>query len=511
MRVKRLFTAIVATLALMPLQMLAQDAENEADLMQEKKTLILQGFTDVSDEEFAKNARKMMDAQGAGMVTLLDFYRQAQDAEEKAVFEHTIVEIAKYVGGGGRMKDKTTLRTVLSEYIDSHDDYPTNCFVASLFSYFIANNDVEYLWKYTEDPRYADAMIRILAQVPSFANSIDKGLKKNKGNLNPKGAYAYAIGKLGMKDKEDVLISWIKKADVPAKIDIYNALLVVGSEKSKPVVEKGAKKLYKNKNPEVKIAGMRLLATIKGSESMPYLYKSLKNKNQNVRREALTLMIPYSDDAVRALVVKKYAKKEVLPDVVEWLGNLHDKSQLAFVEQQLSSDNREAVEAAIWAVTKINDENAMKKLVPLLDGDYAEVAKKALMECNGSIVPVLIDATRGNDRQKLAALAIVGEKHMKLLFNRVAELLENGSPEVRDAAYATLKDVTTVSNGEYLINLLQTCDTKRVTDVQDAIIAAYANAKVEQKYIFKSRLKYVSDDIRPRFDKVLESMGLNWD
>lgn len=379
-----------------------------------------------------------------------------------------------------------------------------------LKEYAKSDQGIDKILKYVDDEKYADLAIRTLAEIPAYADHIMKEVINNDGNLNHKDAYAYAIGRLKIVDLEYLLHSWLKGADDNLKLEIYTAFMRMGSDESQRIAEKGAKKLYKKKDPKLKIGAMKILVAKEGEAAMPYLYKALKNKDMNVRREALTLMKPYATQEVSALVVKKYAKKDAIADVVWWIGEIYDKSQADFVVAQLSSDNPKAVEEAILAVFKLENDEGLEKIKPMFGGDYQPAIKNAVLTCTMDAGRFLSDVAKGSDEQKLAVIDILKERHFVALCNQVCAMLNSQNPEIKDGAYKVLKNVVIASHAKTLMNIMETCDEKYVPDVLEAMKAAMNKAKPERKDDMISTMKHITPDVMVRFYKLFAILGTDY-
>ena len=307
---------------------------------------------------------------------------------------------------------------------------------------------------------------------------------------------------------ENDLIAWLKGADDATKIEIYKALLVVGSsDKTTKIVKKGAKKLYKNQNVDYKIEGMRILVAVDGEKAMPTLYKSLKSNDRRVRVVALDLMKPYADDKVCAKTIKICKNDDAVIDVLNWLAEIKNDSQMEFVINNLSSENPEVVKAAIRAVFNIDNPDGIAAVKPMFGGEYQQVIKEEMVKYEGDYFSILNDVIKGNDQQKLAALQIIEERPILETNRRVRELLNSSNQEVRDEAFLVLKYVVMPANAEFLSALLETCDEKYVKDVQLATKNAMANSPESAKDRFASTLKHITPEIMPRYYKVFAYFG----
>ena len=499
--------AVFALVALMPVTLFAQMTESET-VDDGQKTVWMQRFnadescfTDIGFDEF-------FESDGVGYSALMDYCTGADDQVKKDASQSLIGKVVDYAVGTKSVKDDAIVKRVMITYIDSHDKSPLNPYLVSQFKKFNDEEDIYTLVKYIDNPDLADVAVRTMAELPNFSMYILKRYDVKNGVLLPKGAFAYAIGRQKMTDMEPVIKGWLRGADNMTKLDIYTALYDLGNPESLPLVKSGAKKLYRKKDAALKVGGMKLLAAVEGKNALPYLYKSLKNKNREVRRTALDLMVPYADQQMCALVVKKYAKEDAVADVAKWLGDVKDETHVDYLIGLLSSQDKLTVEEAIRALCKIGNPAGIKALVPMIGGKYQEVIQEAMLASKADITPALAEALRGTDVQKLAVLKLLQKRAYLKLRSQVMNMLDYvNNQDIRDAAFKVLKNISTPGDSEFLKDLLERCDDKYVSDVQDAFIAAMAKAQSSAKDDVVGKMKYTKENVLPRFYKVFASFG----
>ena len=469
---------IFALMAMLPLQVLAQKPE---------KIKICR------DEECVVEILKKLNSQ-----------KPTVAAEAKKDIE-LVVESTRITGDSDA---QVTLRKSMMQYIEKADNYEIDKYLISLMPKFCSNKDAAEILQLADNDRFADYAIRAVADIPKTGDYIEKYVIKHHDNISHKAALAYAIGKQNIKSMENDLVSWLKGADDDTKIAIYDALIVVGSsEKTAKIVEKGAKKLYKSSNVDYKVEGMKLLVAVKGEKALPTLYKALKSNDDYIRTSALDLMKPYADEKVCAKAVKICSKGDAVVDVLNWLGEIKNDSQMEFVISQLSSENPKVVNGAIRAVFNIDNPDGIAAVKPMFGGQYQKVIKDEMVKYEGDYFSVLNDVIRGNDQQKLAALQIIEARPILETNRRVTELLNSSNKDVRDEAYVVLKYVVMPANAEYLSFILDRCDEEYVDDVQLALKNAMANATDSAKDKFASTLKHIKPEKMPRYYKVFAYFG----
>lgn len=433
---------------------------------------------------------------------------KSEDADVVAASENTLSEMAQTAGYTHDSKMCDAMKNPLFAFTEKFSNSDKSQFLISLLPLFCTVDDVPLILKFAENERLADAAIRAVGDIDGAGGYIEKYIIKHQDNLKNKAALAYAVGKQDIKSLENELISWLKDADDNTKIEIYNALLVVRSnEKTTKIIEKGAKKLYKSKISSNKIAGMRLITTIDGEKALPLLYKSLKNKDGEVRREALELLKPFVNQEVVDIVVKKCNKDEALIDAVVWLGEIKNDSYMQLIISQLSSKDSRMVEAAIRSVFLIDNAEGINAVKPMFGGKYQDVIKESMLTYEGDYRAVLNDVMKGNNMQKLAGLQIVESRPISGINIRVRELVYSYNQEISDKAYKVLKLVVSPGNMDYLKDLMGYCKANYVEDVQLAMKNAMENATVDRKDSFVLSLKYERPEIMPRYYKVFAYFG----
>ena len=432
----------------------------------------------------------------------------SHDKAVVATAENTMRIMAENTAKAKDKDSKQLLKKTLMMFVFENENCPSNAYLVSLFPLFCNGSDASDIYRMINNEQLADAAIRALAEVPDTRDYFERYIGKNPNYVNHKAALAYAAGKQNISSLENELISWLKSADESTKIEIYNALLVVRSNaKTTSIIEKGAKKLYKSKNIDTKIAGMRLLVAVQGEKSLSMLYKSLKNKDKRVQKEALELMKPFANEEVCTKTVKICVKNNATIEVIDWLGDIKNDSQIEFVIDQLASENTRVVEAAIRTVFKIDNPDGITAVEPMFGGQYQSVIKEAMVSYEGDYFKVLSDVMYGNAQQKVAALQIVEARPIKGVNHRVMALLYSDDQKVKDEAFKVLKYVTIPANTEALMALLERCDEKYVEDVQQALKVATATMPDNLKDVYASALKHVKPNIMPRYYKVFAYFG----
>lgn len=497
----KFLTVLAAMMLIAPFSVYAQYAAEDG----ESQPSIVNEFFKTDPEQQTDEIKKILVGQGNAVNLILSERLMSANKFEKRRAEEMLVRMAQYVGQRGYNTYHNILSNGVFDCINIQKDVETNVFLISLFEYFGDKRDLEKLWRFVENGNYADAAIRAMSHIPESVDNIHRFCTK-QGEVSYKGALAYAVGKLQMKDVEPTIISWLKGADAKTQVDIYNAIYELGNPESAALVQKGAKKLYKNKNAEAKIGGMKLLVELQKEEALPYLYKALKNKNREVRRAALDLMVPYANSEMCENVVKKYAKKDAVADVARWLGDVKDKNYVKYLVGLLASEDELTVEEAVLALGKIGDPDGLMALAPMVGGKYKDAVEEALVESPGEIVPVLKKAINGSDEQVIGVMRILVKRQCYALNIQLRQfLMYQKNLEIMQIAYQTLKYVVLPGHVSFLKEQLENCPEEYVKDVQNAFIVAMSMAQPQQRDNIVNNMKHTPVEVLPRYYRVLAS------
>ena len=417
-----------------------------------------------------------------------------------------IVEEAR-ISGDSRLHD--ILVQPIMMYVEKFRQSEYNGVLLSYLSAVCNGSDIKDIMRLTEIDELADSAIRIIGDIYESAGYIEKYILKHKDGITHKAAWAYAVGKQNITSMEDVLVSWLKDADEKTEYEIYNALVVIKTnKKTVAVIKKGAKRLIKNDNYVYRIGGLRIWNALYGEKAVPMLYKALKDKNGDVRRGALELLKPYANQEVVKKVLKKCKNGEALADAINWLGDIKDDSQMEFLIKQLSSDDPKVVEATIRAMFKIDNAEGINVVKPMFGGDYQDVIKESMIVYEGDYRSLLNDIlTKGNDNQKLVGLQIFENRPVLNLRERVKTLTSSNNQAIKDEAFKVLKFVVIPTDADFLKALMDYCDEKYVADVQIALRDAMAQSSADKKDEFVSTMKHVRADVMPRFYNVFAYFG----
>jgi len=457
-----------------------------------------------------------------------------------AKVEYALDGLSDFVSNPENRMFKKVLSDGLFKAIERVENEEVKSYLISLFQNFGDVKDAERLSNFAENNQLFDVTVQTIGSIPA-AGLVTKEIAQ-KCDANNRAVVAYAIANQYVGSCEDMLIQWLDGADAKTQEAIYYALSKIGTEKSLTLlaakakkakynyeptdvtasyirlldrfammkkadfVEPAAMKFMKSKKANLKIVGMNLIFKINGDNSSEIFCKALKDKNIQVRMAALDILKPISDSTVCAAVVKNMIGKHDA-EAVNWLGEIGDKTQLEYVENQLNSKNSVVVSEAIKAIVKIGDKDAMLTLAPLFGTNYQPVIKSALMSTENDFQNLLNVALKGSETQKIGALNVIESRFCLQLVYEVRKLLNSENQEVKAAAYKALKGVSNLNTVDYLREHLLNVEDQYVEDVQNATMKAMANANKGVRENYVSLLKYVEPSKITRFYKIFAYFG----
>ena len=193
-----------------------------------------------------------------------------------------------------------------------------------------------------------------------------------------------------------------------------------------------------------------------GALLLKTLKKSADPQLRNTALELGTTALGGSSAEFASSVCKAYPKlsTDAKADVLRWLGNNHDRSQLPTVLGALTSGNNVIVTSALEAAGKIGGPEALAALVEQVDGPHAAAAKDALTTFNGNIADGVLEALKAKGPDVSAYLvALAGERHITAAYEPLTALL--GNSRLHAAAAKSLAAVVTDDKFSDLLNRFQ--------------------------------------------------------
>ncbi|MDR1601110.1 MAG: DUF1080 domain-containing protein [Tannerella sp.] len=269
------------------------------------------------------------------------------------------------------------------------------------------------------------------------------------------------------------------------------------SEKSAGELLKKAAKAGQN---HTRIAALGILLDLQKEKGLKTLQTALKDPCIEYRNAALERFSPYANGKSYVELLKTAAKSKnaaVKVDIISWLGREAAQSpdkmaQLSALEtgiettavqdllKQLGSDGFDVRQAAARTLVSIGNTQAIPALAGLLassDPQVVETGKASLSAFKGNISPAVAKVIPSSSGAgQIAAVELLAQRKATDHLNSVLELIKNGSPEVKTAAYKALKDVVSEKDFTNLCGMLESAgDRKAVEYLQQAIISTLSS------------------------------------
>lgn len=286
-----------------------------------------------------------------GLQSLALMLRPVEQADNSKI-EYALDGLSHFVTNGNGKKYAKIFSEALSNAIKETQDVENKRFLISLYKNFGTPDDIQILEDYLLDKDLASTTMMSIIAIPRSSDMVKQFIINGKGDRT---TLAYAAAELKISYTEDVLISWLNNADQDDRTAIYYALSQLGGEKSLEILKNNAKivkyqndptdatnayinivenfaiardttvvvnetkVMLKTKRANVKIAALNILVSLYHENATPTLIKYVKDKDIQVRNEALRLLTPYTNDEICLQLVKVAKKNTVKTDVVRWM------------------------------------------------------------------------------------------------------------------------------------------------------------------------------------------------
>ena len=219
-------------------------------------------------------------------------------------------------------------------------------------------------------------------------------------------------------------------------------------------------------------------------EAQPKLLKAFDNNDKAFRFAVLNLVEKSKLASTKEWVAKaKKAQTEVKAEIITMLGKKGDLSASDFIKKQFTDKSSVVSEAAITAYAKLKGKNAIPDLVALLkNGTQPAFTAKTLMSLmdEKSLDPLAAILESSPESSKAQIIGIIGAKSGKRYFDKVYGYTGNANPEIKSAAFAAMKNISSAKDIDRLLKLLfSTDDNVKIKNIQDALVNAASDLKGE--------------------------------
>lgn len=316
-------------------------------------------------------------------------------------------------------------------------------------------------------------------KIARYAESSDENLRR---------ASMYALASIGgpsserVLDKVAVAASPYDRTRAPSLYLLYAQRLAERGNKVQSL--RICRRIIKNytapQESHIQCTALSIIADVLGEAAFEELLAAMDNPSREFRLRALELAEAFKGEEVTSRWINKMAEvpPEVEAEIVAMLGRRRDRAALPLLIQKLKSEEKAVRLAAIPAVARMGGGEVLQDLFDLLwagEADEVAAAKQALMGFSGrEVIPRAVEALEEMPPLARAALLeILGERfaseHVDLVFAQAA----SESPEVRQAALASLENLVRENDLPRLIGLLlEALDRRSIPLIQNAAVAS---------------------------------------
>lgn len=473
-----------------------------------------------------------------------------------ALLEYTIGGFTAYVSMPGQEDWRKMSVNAYGKALAKLTDKQSKAFIMSQLELVGKDDAIPYLENYLTDNELADPAARALVQINSAASkaTLLKALPKTMG-APAQLSIIEALGHTNLKDATPAISTLVTEstqesltkvglftlaniADLSAEnvlaaaatrhafaYENTNAVAAyllyaqnLGKNGQQSLATKIAKQLLEkakaSNQAHIRTAALKLLSEMSASERDTYLLTALADPQFEYRAAAIQTAGRYLTDRNANLWLKKIDKADTLTQVaiIGMLGESKLPSVLPGLVKLLQNKNASVKLAAIKATSKLGDERVLEQLFNVMaKGSTADVNAVAttILSMRGEGVTAKIAAyiQKAKPHVQVALVNVLAARAANAQLNTVFDLLSHKNENVRQAAFAALKQMVTNQNLPQLFTLLnENTDPAALAHIQDAIIAAVKDAKGSEAVVLQ-QMGASSDEKKSLYYKVLASIG----
>lgn len=213
------------------------------------------------------------------------------------------------------------------------------------------------------------------------------------------------------------------------------------------------------------------------------LEKALMNKDRKYRTTALQTYTSKADENTFQTIAEVFPKlsDEAKMDVLNWAGDLREKSMADLAISQFDSKNKELAACAMNAAGKIGTLPVLNLLIEELGSDNDKAAYAALKSFNGDIRGTVAEAfKRAKGQQALNLMTLAAERHVTEAAPKIFRLAEREDGIALDC----LTNVVTPKDAKRVAELMDKDDFafSTISSLQKTLDACLKNLDAEKKY-----------------------------
>lgn len=496
-----------------------------------------------------------LSAAGEDAVLMLVDMMNAPGKGSNAQVDYALSGLSHYVMAKGNESARLVTANAYLKALDKVSERETKAFIIRQLQLIGQEESIDALAQYLSDETLSGPAARALVSIGSdnADKALLNSLMRRMGTPKTQKDVIEAIAEAQVEGSEPALKALLGNSDENMQRVVLYALSRVGTKASlKEVGEAAAKAGYTMENTganeayialikrvaaagdvaeaekaasgllkaatkagktQSRVAALQVLMSVNAEKTTKLLLAAMKDTNKEYRNAALAYASDQAGKEMYIELVKTLAKAkpEVKVDILNWLGReskcpakrdiiktldiRFDLPARQVMLDQLKDKDFDVKQATVWALVKIGDVNNIPVLAELLtsaDKQVVLLAEDALAAFNGDIdqavARVMPSAT---DAGKIAALELLSMRKADANLNNVLEQTKSASPEVKAAAYKTLKDVVVEKDLTLLCGMLESAEASAVEPLQQAVISAIATmpASAQSAIIFKRMLQ----------------------
>lgn len=503
--------------------------------------------------QLERNMKEVVELGEEGYVTLISGL-SAPGKGNNALIEYAVSGFTAFASKNGQQASKNMAINAYCKALAKVSDQQNKTFIISQFDLIGNDNAVACLASYLTNEQLADESSRALAKIgsPSALTALINGLSKANGkakiaivealgHTNSKAAATailplatsadkdltktslYALANIADGSANDVLVKAAEQAGY--KYDQTNALaaLLIYAEKRGTTDQAGVEKIAKtilekataDDQVDQRIAALKLIAHTQNGQQA--LLAAMSDKQFKYRAAAVKFAAAGLTDANSAQWVKKLKAVDAPTQVaiLDLLANSNAKSALPEVLKLVKTEDQQVKLAAINAAVKLGQEASLDELLKLMGkGDTAHITAIAngilRMKGEGVTAKVATYIPKATPEVQVALINILAVRAASAQKDIIYASLNSKNPEVKKAAFLSLKNIATSAQKTQLFDLLKTTTAAdEQSDVQNAIIASVkgaTNADAQTEEILQ-QMNASSTDKKLLFYKILASIG----
>ncbi|RBQ06859.1 family 16 glycoside hydrolase [Pedobacter miscanthi] len=503
--------------------------------------------------QLTRNMKEVAGLGEDGYVTLISGLTVSEKGNN-ALIEYTVGGFTAFATKKDQQAAREMAVKAYCKALTKLTDKQNKAFIISQFDLVGDDAAIGCLASYLTDQDLADEASRALAKIgtPNAISALSNALPKANGKA--KIAIIEALGHSHAKtaataiaplatgnDKELVKVSLFALANIadPSskeilikaaeqagyKYDQTNAVaaLLLYAQKNEITDKTDAESIAKtilakaiaDDQVNERIAALQLLAATEANQET--LLLAMQDKQFEYRAAAVKFAATSVNDGNSGAWLSQLKKVDAPTQVaiLDMLANSKAKSVLPEILKYIKSENQQVKTAAVNAAVKLGGEGVLDDLLKLMSkGNAADLTtiSDGILRIKGEEVTTKVAAylPKAKPEVQVALINILATRAATNQAAVVYDLLNSKKPEVRKAAFAALKHVSTAENKAQLFVLLnKTSDQAELTAVQDAIIASVKGTTdlAAQTDAILQQMNNTSADKKILFYKVLAALG----